>query len=186
MHAISKDKHDSSPKKQLLMSIDAWTLQRLFRHHRASRQDCRSKSSDNGKGGTAVSKRQWALPKPAIRHRIPSPTSGGNSTQPVHRHGMSGSPYVHSSSTTPRVPNPGSTRPRLRESREILLFYCAAALAQRRKRVREAYVKTIHPTTETARNTEKNLTGEDAMADPASVRRIRVTPPGSVPATAPA
>jgi hypothetical protein len=30
------------------------------------------------------------------------------------------------------------------------------------------------------------LTGEDAMADPASVRRIRVTPPGSVPATAPA
>ena len=46
-------------------------------------------------------------------------------------------------------------------------------------------MKTTHPTTETARNTEKNLTGEDAIG-PARVRRIRVTPPGSVPATAPA
>lgn len=33
-----------------------------------------------------------------------------------------------------------------------------------------AYVKTTHPTTETARKTEKNLTGDDAIPAPAPPR----------------
>ena len=86
---------------------------------------------------------------------------------------MPDSPYVPSSPTTPRVPKPASAR-----DPTVLLRCSAGAEAER---VRGAYVKTTHPTTETARNTEKNLTGEDAMAgrpcprpaDPRHDARIR-------------
>lgn len=89
---------------------------------------------------------------------------------------MPDSPYAPSSPTTPRprVPKLASAR-----DPTVLVLRCSAGAEA--ERVRGAYVKTTHPTTETARNTEKNLTGEDAMAgrpcprpaDPRHAARIR-------------